>query len=276
MPELPEVETIARGLRQTLVGQQVADVAVRWERIVASPSVDEFRTRLLGQTILSVGRRGKYLVFGLSADTLIIHLRMTGQLLCAGWHTSAPAVACDDPHAHLMLRFTSGAALCYRDVRKFGRFWLVADPAEVLGTLGPEPLDPGLTAARFHALVHARRRRLKDLLLDQAFLAGLGNIYVDEALWQARLHPRRRGSTLAEEESARLHDAMRAVLRRAIAARGTTLRDYRDAFNAPGSNQDGLAVYGRAGQPCPRCGAAITREVVAGRGTHVCPVCQGE
>lgn len=276
MPELPEVETIARGLRQTLVGQQVADVAVRWERIVASPSVDEFRTRLLGQTILSVGRRGKYLVFGLSADTLIIHLRMTGQLLCAGGHTSAPAVACDDPHAHLVLRFTSGAALCYRDVRKFGRFWLVADPAEVLGSLGPEPLDPGLTAERFHAMLLARRRRLKDLLLDQTFLAGLGNIYVDEALWKARLHPRRLGSTLAEEESARLRDAMCAVLRRAIAARGTTLRDYRDAFNTPGSNQDGLAVYGRAGEPCLRCGAAITRDIVAGRGTHICPVCQGE
>jgi len=277
MPELPEVETIARDLQHALTGQQVADVTVLWPRIVASPSPEGFRARLAGQTVRSVGRRAKFLVLGLSSDCLIVHLRMTGQLLIDPDRVRIPvAGACEDPHVHLALHLRSGRALCYRDVRKFGRFWLVADPSGVLGSLGPEPLDDALTPARLHAMLRKRRRRLKDLLLDQTFLAGLGNIYVDEVLWEARLSPRFLGSAMEEKDSARLQGTIRVVLQRAIAARGTTLRDYRDARGAPGANQDHLIVYGRAGEACPRCGGVIVREVVAGRGTYFCPTCQRE
>ncbi|NLD72195.1 MAG: bifunctional DNA-formamidopyrimidine glycosylase/DNA-(apurinic or apyrimidinic site) lyase [Chloroflexi bacterium] len=292
MPELPEVETIARDLQHALVGDTIAAVEVYWPQIVATPTPEEFAARLVGQTVQGVVRRGKFLVLRLTEGTLILHLRMTGQLL---WDPdgrrplpavrgpspdSTPAAgapaACADPHVHLVLRMRSGATLCYRDVRKFGRFYLVADPQAVLGRLGPEPLDEALTPQRLHERLVGRRRRLKDLLLDQAFLAGLGNIYVDEALWEARLSPRRVASTLRREESERLHAALRTVLSRAIDARGTTFSDYRDARDRPGENQRYLAVYGRRGQPCPRCGTPVERDVVAGRGTHYCPCCQAE
>ncbi len=275
MPELPEVETIARDLQRSLPGGRVAAARVFWPRSVARPSPVEFCARVVGQTIESVDRRGKFLVLALSRDTLLVHLRMTGQLLL----DAVPSLASDgrlaDPHVHAVLDLSSGVALVFRDVRKFGRLWLVHDPQQVLGDLGPEPLGEALTPERLYAMLHGRRRRLKDLLLDQTFLAGLGNIYVDEALWEARLGPRRLGSTLDAEEGTRLHGAIRGVLERAIAARGTTLRDYRDPHNLPGENQYGLNVYGRAAQACPRCGAEIVRDVVAGRGTHFCPTCQG-
>ncbi len=277
MPELPEVETIARDLREALAGDRVAAVEVYWPRIVATPSPEAFAERLAGRTVRAVGRRGKFLVLHLDEGALILHLRMTGQLVWdpAGRRgRSGDGGGCEDPHVHVVLRMRSGATVCYRDVRKFGRLYLVGDPESVLGRLGDEPLDPALTPGRFHERLAARRRRLKDLLLDQTVLAGRGNIYVDEALWEARLSPRRAASTLLPEESARLLDALRTVLERSIASRGTTFSDYRDALDRPGSNRRNLAVYGRRGEPCPRCGTPVRRIVVAGRGTHYCPRCQ--
>jgi len=277
MPELPEVETIVRDLRDVLVGETVQAVEIHWPRIVATPTAEGLSERLVGRTVRAVARRGKFLVLRLDEGALIVHLRMTGQIVWGppGRSSDSPeAPGCVDPHVHVVLRMRSGATLCYRDVRKFGRFYLVEDPESVLGGLGLEPLDESLTPEGLHVLLVGRRRRLKDLLLDQTFLAGLGNIYVDEALWEARLSPRRVASTLTVEESARLYGALRAVLVRAIAARGTTFSDYRDALDRPGGNRPNLAVYGRRGEPCPRCGAAVERAVVAGRGTHYCPCCQ--
>lgn len=273
MPELPEVETIARDLRARLVGERVTGVDVRWPGVLEGASPEAFRRALVGQVVCDVGRRGKFLVVALSGGGYVLaHLRMTGQFLlgarCAGERD-------EDPHVHLVIGFGSGESLCYRDVRKFGRLYPLEDPDRVLGSLGPEPLDPHLTPASFAARLGRRRRRLKDLLLDQSFLAGLGNIYVDESLWRAQLSPRRIARDLTAGEATRLLRAIRATLASAIVARGTTFSDYRDPQDRPGANRPLLAVYGRAGEPCLRCGAEIVRTVVGGRGTHVCPACQG-
>lgn len=277
MPELPEVETIAQDLAACLVGEVVSTAEVRWPLILATPGPDEFAKAIRQQTVLDVGRRGKYLLIHLSDYYLVAHLRMTGQLLYHAASESPMREAHeDDRHIHLVLRFVSGSALYYRDIRKFGRFWLVVDPQEVVGHLGPEPFDPSLTEEAFARLLCGHRRHLKGLLLDQTFLAGLGNIYADEALWRAGLAPWRQADTLFEPEAARLLTAIREVLSEAIAARGTTLSDYRDAHNRPGENGPRLSVYGRAGAACARCGGTIQRMILAGRGTWYCPVCQGE
>lgn len=269
MPELPEVETIVRGL-QGLVGETIRTVEVRWPRIIAEPSVEAFISFAQGRTFTAVSRRAKFLVFELDQGVMIVHLRMTGQLC---WRFDEQCMP-DDKHMHLSLALDSGKALDYRDVRKFGRFWLVEDSAQVLGDLGPEPLDAGLDVAVFFDMLSTRKRMLKALLLDQHFIAGLGNIYVDESLWRASLNPARLGSSLTFAEADILLNAIRQVLLGAIAARGTTLQDYRDSEGRSGENQHRLVVYNQQGAPCPRCGTLIEKGLVAGRGTHYCPVCQ--
>jgi formamidopyrimidine-DNA glycosylase len=174
----------------------------------------------------------------------------------------------------LLLRFASGGALYFRDPRKFGRISLVADPAPLVGKLGPEPLEASFTAEALGALLAGRRRQLKPALLDQTLVAGLGNIYVDEALWRAGLHPLRKADSLSDGEIARLRDAIHDVLANAVAHKGTTLRDYRNPAGEPGDNQFFLAVYHRQGEPCQRCGTPIERMVVGQRGTHICAQCQ--
>ena len=271
MPELPEVEVIVRGLRGPLAWETVSDVRVRWPRSIACPSVAEFRERLVGRQVSEVARRGKFVVFTLSSGALLVHLGMTGQLLL----TEASDAAMDqDKHVQVIVSFESGRTLYFRDLRKFGRLHLVNDAEQVCGCLGPEPLSAAFTPEALEALLSSRRRQLKPLLLDQHVLAGLGNIYADEALWHAGLHPLRRSHTLASAEIECLHAAIRRVLSRAIANKGTTLRDYRDPQGKPGENQMALAAYGQQGEPCPRCGAPIVRCVVGSRGTHYCPVCQ--
>jgi formamidopyrimidine-DNA glycosylase len=271
MPELPEVETVARILRGRIVGETIADVQVNWERTIEGWEVSAFRETLRGRTITGIGRRGKYILIEVPPQWLIVHLRMTGRL-CDCSVRDDPLLS--DKHVHVSLRFASGRVLYFWDLRKFGRFWLVDNPQAVVGDLGPEPLDEGFSAAEFVRLLMARRRQLKPALLDQRFLAGLGNIYVDEALWQAQLHPLRRTHTLTQGEAARLYTSIRRVLRDALAHDGTTLRDYRTPCNEPGQHQYMLAVYGRQGEPCPRCGGSIERIVVGQRGTHYCPRCQ--
>ncbi len=270
MPELPEVETISREL-QEIAGRRIVAVEVRWARTVAGADEAAFARRLRGQVITAVSRRGKWLALTLDGgDTLLVHLRMSGRLILE------PASTADDPHARVLLTLDDGRRLRFSDPRKFGRMALTADPADVLGALGPEPLDPALTPERFAAMLAARRARLKPLLLDQRFLAGLGNIYADEALWRACLHPLRLASTLSADEAARLLTAIRAVLTQAIERRGTTMDDggYVSARGLPGDFAGQIAVYGQKGRPCPRCQTPIERIAVGGRGTHFCPRCQ--
>ncbi len=271
MPELPEVETVARGLRASLVGRTITGVEVRWARSIIPSSPTVFARRLTGQTVTGVGRRGKWVVITLSGgDTLLVHLRMTGQLVLG------PGEPLDDRHVRVLFFLDDGQILRFSDQRKFGRLHLVDDPSGVLDELGPEPLADDFTATRLGEMLARRRGRIKPLLLNQRCLAGLGNIYTDEALWRARIHPLRQANSLIPADVRRLHRAIRAVLRAAIAAGGTTLPDaaYQQADGRSGEFADRLAVYGRAGQSCPRCGTTIERFRVSQRGTHFCPRCQ--
>jgi formamidopyrimidine-DNA glycosylase len=271
MPELPEVETVAQGLRASLVGATVVGAEVCWARSLVPPDPAAFTTRLMGQAVTDVGRRGKWVVIALSGgEALLVHLRMTGRLTLE----SGPGL--DDPHLRVALSLDDGRWLCFVDQRKFGRMALTAEPQAVLGELGPEPLAEDFTAERFARMLARRRGRIKPLLLNQRFLAGLGNIYTDEVLWRAGVHPLRTADTLTPAEVRRLHRAIRSVMRAAIASGGTTLPDraYRRADGQPGEFAPRLGVYGRAGQPCPRCGSAVERITVGQRGTHLCARCQ--
>jgi formamidopyrimidine-DNA glycosylase len=272
MPELPEVETVARDLRE-LVGSRIAGVLVYWERTIASPGSATFIERLKGRQIEQVGRRGKWILIHLSpSGYLLVHLRMSGRLLIDTPGTQP------DKYTRVLLTLDDGRQLHFSDVRKFGRMVLTDDPDEVLGDLGPEPLDPDFTADVFQDMLASRRARLKPLLLNQRFLVGLGNIYADEALWHAGIHPLRRSDTLTPEEVIRLHRAIQEVLEEAIAAEGTTLRDaqYVGADGREGQFARRLAAYAKTGEECPRCKTAIERIVVGQRGTHFCPHCQQE
>lgn len=273
MPELPEVETIARMLRPRLAGRTIAQLEVLWERIVDRPDVATFRAALPGAVIGEVDRRGKFLRLPLSnGQTLLSHLRMTGRFLireAANGHG-------DDPHTRLRFRLDDGTWVIYADPRKFGRFYLVADPQEVLKGLGPEPLDPAFTPEVLAGRLAGRRGELKPLLLDQRIVAGLGNIYASEALWRAQLHPQRRAADLTPAEIARLHAAIVAALRAAVQDGGTSLGDRQYVYPTGelGQHQLALAVYERATQACPRCGAPIERTVLGQRSTYFCPRCQ--
>ncbi len=271
MPELPEVETLVRELRPVLTERRITGVDIRWARTVAEPDPETFARRLWGRRILEVRRRGKWLLLGLEGgDWLLLHLRMSGRLSVR--QADAPA----DPYLRLAFCLDDGRRLEFSDPRKFGRAVLTLFPEARLRGLGPEPLDPSLTPQRLAAMLQGRRTRLKPLLMDQRFLAGLGNIYADEVLWEAGLHPLRRADTLTPEEIVGLHRALRSVLERAIASGGTTLPDerYVRLDGRPGGFAPRLAVYGRTGQTCPRCGGEILRISVNGRSAHFCKACQ--
>ena len=271
MPELPEVETIVRGLREPLLGRRFTGVRIGWENLVARPTAEEFVRGLVGQRIIGVRRRGKYLIFALSGGgSLIFHLRMTGRLLIKNPDDEL------DKHDHLIFELDDGQELRFNNVRKLGRVYLVDDEDEIVGRLGPEPLDDDFTPTDFAALLAGRRGKIKPLLLNQQFIAGIGNIYADEALFTACIHPERRADTLTAEEIENLYRAIRQVLAQGIQNHGTTFSDYLDAEGKEGENQEYLRVFRRAGQPCPRCGTPIERTVVGGRGTYFCPRCQWE
>ncbi len=272
MPELPEVETIAQSLAPQIAQRLIVAVEkLDWERMVETPDVRAFLQTLEGRRVARVGRRAKWLLFALDAGwTLALHLRMSGRL-CV--YDAAPPA---DQHTHLVLALDNGQRLFFRDPRKFGRVRLLdgAGVAALDAQYGPEPLDDQFQAHDLAQRLARRRTRLKPLLLEQAFIAGLGNIYVDESLWLARLHPLRAAHTLTPEEATRLYQAIRTVLQQAIASGGSTLRDYRNGYGDVGHTQEYFSVYGRKGKPCPRCGATVARVVVAQRGTHLCPICQ--
>lgn len=275
MPELPEVETTVRDLRPKLRGRTITNAIVRWSRTIAEPRAAQFSAQIRGWKIRDITRRGKYLVFHLGKGGsrtapkkyLLVHLRMTGGF------SIEPRATPLDKHAHVVLRLDNGRDLRFRDTRKFGRMWLVDDPARVTAKLGPEPLD--ISTKIFSTLIDGRRGNLKPLLLKQEFLAGVGNIYADESLWYARLHPLHRVEELTQVERARLHRSIQRVLKRAIAVGGTSIDVmYKRVNGASGGFQDSLRAFDRDQRPCRRCGTIIVKTVVGQRGTHFCPGCQ--
>ena len=271
MPELPEVETIVRGLREeqgiyhaSITGCRITRAEVLWERTVANMNSESFQKQIHGQLVNSISRRGKFLVFSMERDAMLIHLRMSGDIRVEETVTDTQT------HDRMILEFENGLRMVFNDTRKFGRVWLVSDPKEVLGVLGPEPRDKNLTGEEFHRMLSERSRQLKPLLMDQHFLAGLGNIYTDEALHLAQIHPLTQSDTLTLEESSRLLRAIRAVLSEGIRRNGASI----DWVYRGGDFQNQLRAYGREGEPCPVCGEEIIRLVVGQRGTHICPDCQ--
>lgn len=274
MPELPEVETYVRDLTPLLRGRQVLDASVTWPRTIAFPDAENFVAQIAGQRFADFNRRGKYMLLGLESGlTLIVHLRMTGRLLTVA--SDAPLAA----HTHVVMRLDDGQKLIFQDARKFGRLWLVPDPALVLAELGPEPFDADFNPDYLAAQLHGRRAPIKAALLDQRLVAGVGNIYADEALFRAGIHPQRAAGTLGAAEATALHAAIQEVLALGIAKAGSSLggsslQNYSRPGGAPGGFQEEFKVFRRTDQPCPQCGAPITRIVVAQRGTHFCPHCQ--
>lgn len=272
MPELPEVETIARTLRQgsngipPLPGRTIQEVELNWPRHIAEPSPPAFKRGLRGQEILDVQRRGKYLVFPLENGTLLIHLRMTGDL------SLFPAEEQRGPYDHTVFHLDGDWELRFSDARKFGQVRWVEDPQVVFSSLGPEPLTPQFTPEVLREQLKGRSRALKPLLLEQSFVAGLGNIYADEALHLAKLHPLTPADRLTEDNEVALWEGIRAALQAGIEHQGTSL----DWVYPRGTHQNRLHVYGREGEPCHTCQTAIERIVVAQRGTHFCPRCQAE
>lgn len=270
MPELPEVETIrgflssGQGERPAILGRQIQSVEVSWERSIAFPDLAVFSEQIKGQIIRDISRRAKYLVFRLTNRWLLIHLRMSGDL------SVRPASQARDPYDRVVFNLDSSLYLAFNDTRKFGKVWLVDDPKIVLSGLGPEPFDPLLTDGDFFSRLQANRRQLKPLLLDQSFLAGLGNIYTDEALHLARLHPLTRSDQLNMEQGQRLLESIRQVLALGIASQGASI----DWVYRGGEFQNHFRVYQRTGQPCPTCGTGIVKLTIGQRGTHFCPACQ--
>lgn len=269
MPELPEVETAVRALRPLIIGRRIVGTRLHWPRHIDRPDVPEFKSRIYGLTFLEVYRRAKFIVFKLDHDeTLMVHLRMTGHLAVV-----ESAVA-EDKHNHTVFELDNEQELRFRDTRKFGRVYLVKDPAEVLGDLGPEPLDPAFTVGAFQRLIAGRKRTLKPYLLDQRIIAGIGNIYADEALFHAGVHPTRRTDTLTQDEITALHRGIQAVLILGIAREGASISTYLKPDGEKGEMQNEVKVFRRTGQQCFRCGHTIERMILGGRSTHYCPGCQ--
>jgi formamidopyrimidine-DNA glycosylase len=273
VPELPEVETTARGLRAAVVGKTVADAgSVDWPRMLPNATAEQIAAALRGRRVLGVDRRGKYLLLAFEGGlSLAIHRKMSGNLLLR------PPAAPPEPHLHFELVFADGSRLRFVDPRKFGRVYLFESPDEQAAfmddRLGPEPLAE-LDGRALAGRLAGRRARIKTLLLDQSVLAGVGNLYADEALWEAGIHPARPADSLDAGELDRLAEAIQRVLLLAIERRGTSFSSYLDAEGSPGENQDFLRVYGREGEACPRCGGPIRRVTMAQRSSHFCPTCQ--
>ena len=287
MPELPEVETLVRRLRESIIGSTITGTTIRWKRTIEQPAPAEFARQVVGSSIQSIDRRAKYLVFALAprpergkveaqggptstitsphaTQFLLIHLRMSGKLSIVPHGTPV------EKHDRVIFDLDDGHQLRFNDTRKFGRMWLVHEPAEVTGQLGPEPLAASFTLPKFRDLVKSRSGAIKPLLLNQEFLAGVGNIYADESLWWAKIHPLRKADSLGDAEIAALYRSIRKVLREAIEDQGT------DAGDGIIEGNYRPRVYDREGQPCYRCHRPIHKIVVGQRGTHFCPNCQSQ
>jgi formamidopyrimidine-DNA glycosylase len=276
MPELPEVETVRRQLEPVLVGRRIESVRIIDPLLVAPVNPTAVRRALVGRSVVELGRRGKYLQVVLDGgDTLVMHLRMTGRL----HHTPAGGRAPADRHRRARFTFDDGATLDFSDTRRFGRAWVLPDDGNAnaaywAARLGPEPLDPGFTPQVLADALRGRSAPVKATLLDQRRVAGIGNIYADEALFQARVHPLRPAGDLTDQDVAALRDAIVDRLQVGIAQGGASIDRYRDTLGRPGSMQDMLRVHRHEGDPCPVCGTTIVKTRVAQRGTYHCPECQ--
>jgi len=269
MPELPEVETIRRDLAAAIVGRRVVRAEVLDASLVHAPSIEGFGRGLRGKAVQRADRRGKYLLLHLDDGVLVLHLMMSGRVFLR------PA---RDPvgHTRLVVEFDQGPALHFVDMRRFGRAWLLPPPGvdALLADLGPEPLEPGFDGRMLQAAVHHRRRAIKPTLLDQRIVAGVGNIYADEALWLARIHPDTPAGSLSLRRLNKLARAIVTTLRAGIEYGGTSFLTHVGSRGERGRYQERLNVFQRTGEACPRCGRAITRLVIGQRGTHICPRCQ--
>ena len=307
MPELPEVEFTARQLRTHVVGATIREACVFWNRTIGHPEAEEFAAEIVGRSILAVRRRGKFLIVDLSGDLFLsIHRRMTGNLLllppgwqidtslqqqdAVAWNTKGPrfyqeeqdnsamtaALAAETGYCRVCFNFADGRRLLFTDPRKFGRvtLWPCTQEEAFFAGLGSEPLGEEFTVERFAHALASRKSGIKGVLLDQQVVAGLGNIYADEALYYASIHPLRRASTLTMAEIERLHEGIIVVLTRSIEHGGTTFSGYRDMWGEAGDNYNHVHVYQQDGKPCVRCGTIIERIVIAQRGAHYCPTCQ--
>lgn len=273
MPELPEVETVRTGLEQLVVHKTIQQVEVLWPSIIETTDIEQFKLDLQGEEIQQVTRRGKFLIFHLTHYDLISHLRMEGKY--EYYLDDHQAIS---KHTHVIFKMIDGSELRYLDVRKFGRMALVpkgeANQYKGIKKLGPEPVLPDFNLAKFTKDLNKRQTAIKPLLLTQQLVTGLGNIYVDEALFRAKIHPEQVASDLSKNEIKVLHQSIIAVLAEAVKAGGTTIRTYKNALGEAGNFQVALKVYGQTGEPCPNCGTPIRKIKVAQRGTHFCPHCQ--
>ena len=270
MPELPEVETVKNELLPHIIGRRITGVSLCWEGIVRTPSPEEFKSRISGQEINALRRRGKYLIFSLSGgEYMIAHLKMTGSLL-AIHNPEEPG-----KFVRAIIHLDDGCQIHFRDPRKFGVLWLVADPEPIVGKLGPEPLEDDFTVKVFAARLAGRKAPIKPVILDQNFVAGIGNMYADESLYEAQINPLRPASSLSLAEIKRLHHAIRRILRAAIESKGASVENYYRPGGELGTAHFQFRVaHGLGGDTCHHCGKPIKRIVLRGRGTYYCPHCQ--
>lgn len=264
MPELPEVETIARGIRSELVGRTIVSADLLWARTLATPSARQFKQRIAGQKVRDVTRRAKYLDIVLTDYHLLIHLRMSGDIIIRQHESKS------EKHDRLVLHLSNKKLLAFNDTRKFGRVWFTDEPETIFAKLGPEPLGAEFTPQWMYENLRRRKRQLKPLLLDQTFLAGVGNIYADESLHTAKLHPLGLSNAVSRKQAEALCEAIRSVLQEGIRRNGASI----DWVYRGGEYQNHFRVYDREGEPCPICGTKIQKFTVGQRGTHVCPKCQ--
>ncbi|WP_347549332.1 DNA-formamidopyrimidine glycosylase [Pseudalkalibacillus hwajinpoensis] len=273
MPELPEVETVKRTLQKLIVGKKITDVIVKWPKIIKRPDdIEEFRMKVIGQSFKSVERRGKFLKLILEEDVIVSHLRMEGKYRVAQTEDES------DHHTHVFFTFDDGTELRYHDVRKFGTMHLFPIGTEEdvlpLAKLGQEPFSSAFTVDVLRKGFQKTSRKVKTVLLDQTLVVGLGNIYVDEALFKAFIHPERLASTLDDQELQLLHTEIINTLKQAVDKGGSTIRSYVNSQGKVGTYQDNLFVYGRSGLACKACSTLLEKKVVGGRGTTFCPTCQ--
>jgi len=271
MPELPEVETVRRGLEKLILGKKISNIEIHYPKMIKT-DLEQFQKEMPGQVVKSMGRRGKYLLFYLSDKVLISHLRMEGK------YFYYPNQVPERKHAHVLIHFEDGGTLVYEDVRKFGTMELLApellDSYFISKKLGPEPSEQDFDLESLKLALKKSKKPIKPHLLDQTLVAGLGNIYVDEVLWRAKVHPSRTSNSLTTQEARKVHDETINVLGQAVEKGGSTIRTYTNAFGEDGTMQELHQVYDKAGQACSRCGTSIEKIQLGGRGTHFCPNCQ--
>ena len=271
MPELPEVETVRRGLEKLILGKKISNIDIRYPKMIKT-DLNEFQKEMPGQVIQTMGRRGKYLLFYLSDKVLISHLRMEGK------YFYYPDQVPERKHAHVFFQFEDGGTLVYEDVRKFGTMELLApellESYFISKKLGPEPTKKDFDLLTFEKALKKSKKPIKSHLLDQTLVAGLGNIYVDEVLWRAKVHPSRTSNSLTAQEARKVHDETINVLCQAVEKGGSTIRTYTNAFGEDGTMQEFHQVYDKSGQACSRCETIIEKIQLGGRGTHFCPKCQ--